>query len=283
MRVDPRTARFFHLFMGISMNQRQGTSLLDVLLSLAVIGVLIAIALPAVNGARGALRRTQCRNRLRQVGMASLARHDIVRSLPSVDRSEDIRTGWGPCSELLPYIEHSSLANRINRSMSTLNEDNRSLLAISLPIFTCPASLRYTLNTQVGHERIRLSGSNYVFCAPVVDDLSKTRLRDITDGTSATFLCSETIPDTLAEVGVNWGGVPTTSRRYHLVSEPIVPVIREAKPGAAGSLFGTFNSHHEVGSNFGFCDGAVTFVSNAIDDQVFEALGTPNGKEVSSR
>ena len=62
--------------------QRTGFTLIELLVVIAIIAVLIALLLPAVQAAREAARRTQCRNNLKQIGLAFHNYHDIHRCFP---------------------------------------------------------------------------------------------------------------------------------------------------------------------------------------------------------
>src|SRR4249920_540671 len=66
---------------------RQGLSLIEVLIVIAVIGLLIQMALPAIQAAQEAAYRTHCQNNLRQLGMAAMHHHEIAKFYPS--------NGWG--------------------------------------------------------------------------------------------------------------------------------------------------------------------------------------------
>ncbi|MEQ9408568.1 MAG: DUF1559 domain-containing protein [Fuerstiella sp.] len=102
----------------------QGFTLIELLVSVAIIAVLIALVLPSVQQAREAARRTQCRNNLKQMGIALAGYHDVHRMLPAAminpGRLDSFSfyshgnrvlntTGW---VLLLPYLDQSNIYRR---------------------------------------------------------------------------------------------------------------------------------------------------------------------------
>jgi type II secretory pathway pseudopilin PulG len=79
---------------------------------IAIIGILIALLLPAVQAAREAARRTQCANNLKQIGLGIHAFHDVNSQLPPGVVFDDDDYGWG--TYILPYCEQATLYEQIN-------------------------------------------------------------------------------------------------------------------------------------------------------------------------
>src|SRR5579872_1827700 len=94
---------------------RRGFTLIELLVVIAIIAVLVALLLPAVQQAREAARRTQCKNSLKQIGIALQNYHDSARTLPPgyislIDTSgNDLGPGWGWAAMLLPQMDQSPL------------------------------------------------------------------------------------------------------------------------------------------------------------------------------
>src|SRR5690349_12648816 len=96
---------------------RRAFTLIELLVAIAIIGLLIALLLPAVMQAREAARRVQCRNNLKQFGIAMHSYHDSYRVFPintSYTHSvgpTSVPRSWMQC--LLPYIEQRPLHDLI--------------------------------------------------------------------------------------------------------------------------------------------------------------------------
>src|SRR5262245_42755608 len=97
-----------------SMRARAGFTLVELLVVIPIIGVLVALLLPAVQAARESARRTQCANNLKQIGLAMTNYHDTSKWFPpgSVwvnDTATDARNKGSFLIRILPYIEQQTL------------------------------------------------------------------------------------------------------------------------------------------------------------------------------
>ena len=101
---------------------------------IAIIGILIALLLPAVQAAREAARRTQCTNNLKQLGLAALQYHDTYRHLPpGIGYYPTARTACSAPSffHLLPYLEQDNLFDRSLGSVPFPPPDGPTIGALS--------------------------------------------------------------------------------------------------------------------------------------------------------
>ena len=128
--------------------KHRGFTLIELLVVIAIIAILIALLLPAVQQAREAARRTQCKNNLKQIGLA-LHNYESTHSvLPSVYSYGAATTGnYSVQAQLLPYMEQSSLHNLIDFSEKMQigccpGDLSPSVIVPAktvLPVFRCPS------------------------------------------------------------------------------------------------------------------------------------------------
>lgn len=135
---------------------RGGFTLIELLVVIAIIAILIALLLPAVQQAREAARRTQCRNNLKQLGLALHNFHDNYGEFPTATHQILLRNpssslsnpSWGSCRErwsyavvLLPYIERSSMYDDFlqNEWGKTCPWWNRQFNNTRIPVLLCPS------------------------------------------------------------------------------------------------------------------------------------------------
>ncbi len=130
-------------------NRRRGFTLIELLVVIAIISVLVSLLLPAVQQAREAARRAQCKNNLKQIG---LGLHNYLGSLnvfppgyvdrngnPNLTPDNDQGPGWGWATFLLPYMDQSTVYNQINFNQGVGLGTNAQISQTSLPMFQCPS------------------------------------------------------------------------------------------------------------------------------------------------
>jgi prepilin-type N-terminal cleavage/methylation domain-containing protein/prepilin-type processing-associated H-X9-DG protein len=192
-------------------SRRSGFTLIELLVVIAIIAVLIALLLPAVQQAREAARRTQCKNNLKQLGLALHNYTDTYGGFP-MGKNTTVAgvsaTNLPAQARILPYIDQGNLYAQINFNVAGSNALNAIPFAVTLPAFRCPSDAdnmqavvggrsNYYTNTGTGVLNglppTLASDSNFGLPAPngVIYQDSYTRFGDISDGTSTTALMSE--------------------------------------------------------------------------------------------
>ncbi|WP_437231108.1 DUF1559 domain-containing protein [Planctomicrobium sp. SH661] len=183
-------------------------TLIELLVVIAIIAVLIALLLPAVQQAREAARRSQCKNNLKQIGLAMHNYHDVFSRLPpgyvdergsrTIPASDSNRVGhWAWSAMILPQLEYSSLYQLLqvgNRTTAQAVSDTQCRAAMQSrhPVFRCPSDTGPVQNPTVGHAistndtnaagtGIPLAMSNYV-ASNSTRDIWQNRATDATNG-----------------------------------------------------------------------------------------------------
>lgn len=134
--------------------QRRGFTLIELLVVIAIIAILIALLLPAVQQAREAARRSQCKNNLKQIGLALHNYHDIFGAFPpgyvrfdtnANNYAHDVAAGeghWAWSAMILPQIDQAPLFNQLsvgNRSVGAAMDAMLTQMQNGQPAFRCPS------------------------------------------------------------------------------------------------------------------------------------------------
>jgi prepilin-type N-terminal cleavage/methylation domain-containing protein/prepilin-type processing-associated H-X9-DG protein len=297
------------------LSRRRAFTLIELLVVIAIIAVLIALLLPAVQQAREAARRTQCKNNLRQLGLALHNYLDAFNTFPSgwIGVEDGIQTahegingaGWG--TMILPQIEQSSLYNQFNPQVAIEDPLNDVFRLNTLAVFRCPSDPqpeRFVIEEEgsPGTVICELPIANYVGAFGTVEldgcenppgtppvlgngqcvgdgtfyHNSRVLIRDFVDGTSNTFFVGE------RKTNVTLGWYSTWVGRVAEGEEAFQRVLGslDHTPNHPDTHFDDFSSQHEGGAHFVLADGHVRFVSENIDRNTYQAVGTIKGGEV---
>jgi prepilin-type N-terminal cleavage/methylation domain-containing protein len=283
------------------MTRRPAFTLVELLVVIAIIGVLVALLLPAVQAAREAARASQCKNSLKQLGLALHGYHDVMNQLPAgwIGNGPEGPPGWGWPTALLPYFEQKNLADSgIRFNLPIDNAQNRSARETVLPLLLCPSdghAKQFTIgaddapgaNIDGGTPLFKIARSNYVgmFGTLEAEDApsdgdgvffhnSRVRFAEITDGLSNTLLVGER---NAAFGGSLWAGVVDGA------AEAIVRIVGVADhtPNHPSLHFDDFSSYHPSGVHFLVGDGSVQRLNDSIDVAVYQALATRGGGEIA--
>jgi prepilin-type N-terminal cleavage/methylation domain-containing protein len=124
----------------------KGFTLVELLVAISIIGVLVALLLPAVQAAREAARRMQCSNNLKQLGLALLNYETSYRCFPHGYYESNMPNGYQPMAVgLLPFIEQQTLRDRYDSSIAPFEErgpvgiSNIEVISTGISSFVCPS------------------------------------------------------------------------------------------------------------------------------------------------
>lgn len=200
---------------------KRGFTLIELLVVIAIIAILIALLLPAVQQAREAARRTQCKNNLKQIGLAMHNYHDVFSRFPIGNM---IAYGHGPTAwiAILPYVEQAPLYNQLDFSTTvpvghwwfgagTVNVNAARLSGKVVPGYVCPSMTLPSVRSPYGTPANSPMRGSYVLMegaigqSQVQNDAThgirstggsflrnvSLNFRDFTDGTSNTVMVAE--------------------------------------------------------------------------------------------
>ncbi len=193
---------------------RRGFTVVEMLVVIAIIAVMAALLLPAVQMAREAARRAQCQNHLRQFGLAATAHATAKGKMPHATRLINVAPYTNYYLEslhqqLLPFLEQKSMYEQMEKDARSGAPTNEGLV---VKVFLCPSDISHANGTIRGDVQNR-AGSSYIgnFQVlgtpgpipllrgggnyPTVDDnhlgFSKFSVGDIPDGSSNTLIFTE--------------------------------------------------------------------------------------------
>jgi prepilin-type N-terminal cleavage/methylation domain-containing protein len=304
----------------LQVRARRGFTLIELLVVIAIIAILIALLLPAVQAARTAARRTQNRNNLKQLGLALHMYHDANRTFPpgwvGVQNGQQYwngGNGWCWATLVLPYIEQNNIYRKLNLLDSvTAAENNAIYVANPLqglfrnPNDVGPETFVISTSSTPGPATpiCTLPTSNYVgnwgttdadncYALPVGAACvgngvfylnSRVRLRDITDGTSQTFMIGQHLTE--AQPTLSYGGdtfawfstwVGVVPNAQSSISR--VLGVADHVPNDPAHHQDDFSGIYDPGAFFCYCDGSVGFISENMDKAAYQSMATIQGGE----
>lgn len=291
---------------------RTGLTLVELLVVVAIVGVLIGMLLPAVQQVREAARRIQCQNNLRQLALASLSYSSTHNDhLPPLCKTANLAS-WDNFSwrvDVLPFLEADNLEQTLVLDQLPLSPVNLSAAESQLPVFQCPStpqSPRVIENLGL-FRNLKLAACDYSGIFKITTD-AETQFagawhpQSFNETTSALVL--RTQPASLTSIR---DGLSSTILLFEQAAKPSVydrrsnnvqnapfvpnsPYFAEGPWATAEAGNVSENQVNEWNSNgiYGFhavanialCDGSVHALASDTEGSVVTALLSRNGREI---
>ncbi len=279
--------------MNICKQNRSAFTVIELLITLSIIVICTALILPAVQRSRNLARANQCKNNLKQLGLALHNYHDVHNTLPpgwvSHTPFANSPSAYGWQANILPFVEQAPLYDilefrvPVGKDAFGSSVKGDALEKTIIPTYRCPDDTTDPLNKMRGgwavsnysgnfgsnpSPRLAPNGGAEFWPGNLITPLrtngifwwcSSVRFRDITDGTSNTFMVGERSVNSAAGI---WAGVRSNSIETDQVTDCSFGNEMNSNPGA-------FSSLHPGGSFFLMCDGAVRMISENLDSQAF--------------
>jgi prepilin-type N-terminal cleavage/methylation domain-containing protein len=290
---------------------KSGFTLIELLVTIAIIGILVSLLLPAIQAARESARRMGCQNNLKQIGLATLNFNDTNHHLPPPKFGTTTFDFKGSTlALLLPFLEEGSRFASYDTSKVVTDPVNLPITSKPIGIYMCPsmslprgvpevacgeqlAAGSYIISSRTEYGAFgNLDGA---FANPTTHayDLG---LKNITDGTSKTLLVGETnfgLQDMVWTKCGELNGSPmwgdyTWADGYwlhswgHMVGEA-PQLYNNSRDYKSPLSERAFRSDHVGGVQFVFLDGSVHFLRDETDPLVRRALVTRAGDETDYR
>ena len=262
---------------------RSAFTLIELLVVISIIGILIALLLPAVQAAREAARRISCANNVMQLGLALQHYESVYEVLPPgvTDAAGPIQNlpmglhqGW--LVRLLPYLEQGNAYKQVDLSVSVYAPQHAPVRSLSIRSLQCPS------DGGAGPAETSYAGCHHDVEAPIdVNNNgvlflnSQIGYEDLPDGSSHTLFIAEKV----SEPGdLGWmSGTRATLRNTGGATTAAAPRGTPGPPNPA--LFvGSFGSSHPGGFNAGLGDGSVRFLRSTASAAMQQLAHRRDGK-----
>lgn len=315
---------------------RRAFSLVELVTVISIIGLLVALVLPAVQSAREASRRMSCQNNLKQLGLAVHNYMATFQRVPPTFCVADwqLQAGrsdsWSVHGRLLAFIEQQQAARRIRFDVDWHDQVETGVTAAQIPVFLCPSEPNSAIRTLNGKPYVAptsygFSSGTWTIFNPITRENGdgafvvngRLKAAQVRDGLSNTMAATEvkTYQPYVRNTGISWSAPPSNidafqthtgqfkttghtvwpdGRIHHsgvtttFTPNRVIPYVNNnqlfdidyttQQEGRSTAIVTTAaitaRSHHDGIVNRVMMDGSVSTLGNAVDLQVYRALGT---------
>ncbi len=268
--------------MNERLNDRQGFTLVELLVVIAIIGVLIGMAVPAMQNMRELSRRSNCQYNLVQLSLAMSAyetrfEHFPIGTLadvgPIVNEPEGYHHNW--IAGLLPTMDLMVVYEAIDQDASVYADANQAVRSTRIPGLLCPSAGDIQQNTTCYagiHASIETpidSGNDGVFYLN-----RPTSARDISDGLSYTLFAGEKLSPFAEDLGWMSGTRSSLRNTGHGINDERRRIRgpQEPSPMVSSTYVGGLASDHPGGLHLLMGGGEVEFHSDQMDQQLLKQM-----------
>ncbi len=306
----------------MKLRRRVGFTLIELLVVIAIIAVLVALLLPAVQQARESARRSQCKNNLKQIGVAMHDYLETYTTFPPAGVRGGNQLSWHVM--ILPQIDYLNLFQQIDFNLAGYASHDAVLGVKKIPAFFCPSSNKefengsttlYTTHyygnrgpkNVVAGVPATYTCTNYLGAAAAAGECTnpptaahggysshgmlcptaRVRDRDVTDGLSNTLFVGE-ISNHKTLSGADMVGYRKWHRGFANATD-CAPVKNVAQPINSTTYIPvinfndiSFGSNHVGGTQVLMGDGVTRFMSENIDMSVLLSIASRNGEEATT-
>ena len=269
---------------------RAAFTVIELLVVIAVIGVLVALTMPAVQSARESARRTQCQNNLKQQGLAlnnyvTLGDAFPIGYIAWPNSPGGAAPGWAWSAAILPQLEQAPIFSAMNVNLPIDLVANATVRTSLLAIYVCPSDRNvgaFNVMSQLTGGPIEARTTSYAANGGVDDSTlpngmfvtnKSVRPKQVKDGLSNTFAIGERGSFVVQNA---WAGALGDGRG----GAEVLAMVSTSGPNPTNPSFSSFCGPHTGMIQFLMADGSVHPIKVNINPTVYRALATRNGREV---
>ncbi len=285
-------------------SRARGFTLIELLVVVFIIAILVSTFLPAVQSARESARKVQCKNNLKQLGLALHSYHDAHDVFPMGSSRPAGAGSWGYAMFLMPFLDHKNVYDSVDfdnpdccleiRALQTATPPKADPASFPHEILICPSDINsnqilkhgtpdaYPCGDLFPGNYLGVSGDTHNGCSGTTKGnglffaRSSTRFAHIKDGQATTLMLGErAIPKDRVWGWLICGGTECE----HYISSEFGLSPGEHAAWTTGIVERFWSWHKGGGTHFVFADGSVRFLNYDINLRTLQALSTKYGKE----